>query len=66
MSPVSLKSSIDVSSVMLAALCSPRAARAARALASNVPPMQNPSVLALSASVMASAASIAASTPCSR
>ena len=44
---------------MLAAGCSPRAARTASALASSVPPMQNPSVFALSALVIASAASIA-------
>ena len=66
MSPVSLKSSMVVSSVMLAAGCSPRAASTASALASSVPPMQNPSVFTLSAPVIASATSIALSTPCSR
>ncbi len=50
---------------MLAAGCSPRAARTASALASRVPPMQKPRVLTLSALVIACATSIARSTPCS-
>jgi hypothetical protein len=50
---------------MLAAGCSPRAAHTASALASRVPPTQKPSVFAWFASVIASAASSAVSTPCS-
>ncbi|OIQ71580.1 hypothetical protein GALL_468030 [mine drainage metagenome] len=50
--PVSAKSSIDVSKVALAAGFSPRAASTAKAVPSMVPPTQKPSVLMVLAVVI--------------
>ncbi len=65
-SPGSAKSSIVVSSVMLATLSSSFAFITAVAQESSVPPMQKPSALTSSAPVTSRATSMARITPCCR
>ena len=66
MSPVSEKSIMVVSSVMLASLSSPRAASTPEAQLRMVPPTQKPSACTLSTPAISRATSIAFSGPRAR